>query len=230
MGFGTLFFGYFLILDFAYYGFSDFLAAAIMLYALYKLAFVNKSFKNAMFSMCAFAVFSIFELVIFVLDMFSVGGDLGAILSAAAALRSLLICIFTVLILLGMRDVCYEVELNYLGKRCHSSVLPVFIIYSLSILLETGGNFSFIPTKYLALTGLFVLLATIVIIVVNLISIYSCYMKICMPNETRAKKVRKTPKLIESFKKHEERKQQEYIEYVKAKRLAKKNKSDGKKK
>ena len=47
MGFGTLFFGYFLILNVTYYGFTDAIAAAVMLLGFYKLSTVNSYFKYA---------------------------------------------------------------------------------------------------------------------------------------------------------------------------------------
>ncbi len=230
MGFGTLFAGYFLILNVTYYGFSDFLAAAIMLYALYKLAFVNKSFKIAMYSMCAFGAFAIFELVIFALDMLSVGGDFGTLLTVIATVRHTLICAFTAPMLMGMRDVANEVELNDLGKKCQNMLLPTFIIYALAILLEAEGLFPFIPSKYLALSGLFVMLAMLVLIIINLTSIYSCYMRICMPGEAASKsRKKKAPSLLDRMMERQERKQREYLEYKAAKKNAKQGKADSKK-
>ncbi len=227
MGFGTLFAGYFLILNVTYYGFSDFLAAALMLYALYKLSFVNKSFKIAMYSICAFGAFAIFELVIFALDMLSLGGDFSTLLTVIATVRHTMICAFTVPMLMGMRDVANEVELNELGKKCQNTLLPTFIIYALAILLEAEGLFPFIPSKYLALCGLFVMLATLVLVIINLTSIYSCYMRICMPSEAAGRSgKKKAPGLLDRMMERQEQKQREYLEYKAEKIRAKQDKAD----
>ena len=66
--------------------------------------------------------------------------------------------------------------------------------------------------KYLAMLGLAVTLAMMILVIVNLVSIYTCYMKICMPDEQASKK-RKTPAFVEAFRRHEEEKQREYAEY-----------------
>ena len=62
MGFGTLFIGYFLLLNLTYYGFTDVIAASVMLLGLYKLSGVNKYFKAAAISSGALLVFSLGEL------------------------------------------------------------------------------------------------------------------------------------------------------------------------
>ena len=227
MGFGTLFIGYFLLLNVTYYGFSDFICSAIILYALYRLSSVNKGFRAAAIAAGVFCVFSLYELTVFIINSFTLT-DISAMLTATAALRSLIVCGFTVPMLIGMRDVCYEVDLKPLGKKCHKTLIPTFVIYTLGILIEAQGVFSFIDMKYIAMIGLAVTLAMMILVIVNLVSIYSCYMKICMPDEQTSKK-RKTPAFVEAFRRHEEEKQREYIEYRLAKKQAKAKKKSGKK-
>ncbi len=225
MGFGTLFAGYFLILNIAYYGFSDFLAAAIMLYGLYKLSSVNQGFKAAMYSMCLFGVFSLVELVAFTLDMFSIGGNLAAFMTVLSTLRHLLVCLFTVPMLIGMRDVCREVELPDLAVRCKRSIFAAFAVYALGIVLEAEGIFSFIPANYLPLVSLAMMTLTLIYVIFNLTNIYSCYMKICMPGEDEKRKEKKSG-IMDKFMARQEEKQREYIEY----KLENKAKKDEKRK
>ena len=56
MGFGTLFFGYFLLLNIAYNTFTDLIAALIMAMGLNKLSTVNHPFKNGFIASVIFAV------------------------------------------------------------------------------------------------------------------------------------------------------------------------------
>ena len=63
MGFGTLFIGYFLILNITYYSFTDIIAALIMLLGLYKLSTVNKHFKLGTYSCIGFSCFALVELI-----------------------------------------------------------------------------------------------------------------------------------------------------------------------
>ena len=54
MGFGTLFFGYFLLLNITYYSFTDLIAALIAAMGLYKLSSVNRPFKNGFYASVIF--------------------------------------------------------------------------------------------------------------------------------------------------------------------------------
>ena len=80
MGFGTLFVGYFFILNFPYCAYTDALAALLMLYGLYKLSGINENFKRATYFTAVFALFGIAELF---LELF---GENGKHARAAVAL------------------------------------------------------------------------------------------------------------------------------------------------
>ena len=54
MGFGTLFIGYFLLLNITMPGVSDIIATLVMLLGLYRLQMVNGKFKAGFFIDCAF--------------------------------------------------------------------------------------------------------------------------------------------------------------------------------
>ena len=64
MGFGTLFFGCLLLFNVLYYQITDVIAAAIILYALYRLNRFNKPLRVAYFASYAFFAYSLFELVL----------------------------------------------------------------------------------------------------------------------------------------------------------------------
>ena len=56
MGFGTLYIGYFLLLNLTYYAFTDLIAALIMAMALSKLSAVEKNLKPALYFSIVFAI------------------------------------------------------------------------------------------------------------------------------------------------------------------------------
>ena len=61
MGFGTLFIGYFLLLNLTYYGFTDLIAAAVLLLGLYRLSRINKHFLAASVVAVLFLIFGFAE-------------------------------------------------------------------------------------------------------------------------------------------------------------------------
>ena len=214
MGFGTLFFGYFLLLNITYYGFTDIIAALIMLYAFYKLSEVNSGFRRASWATLAFAAFSLYELGFAVFDMFFMSVDIPSLNSANAMLRSLIVCIVTMLMLIGIRDVSAEVGLGNLTVRAKRAATVSFVIYMLNIIWQTSGLLGFIGVKAVAVIGAFIILSTLLIIAVNLFSIYACYANICMPEDNKPREEKKSRfGFVNAFRAHEAEKQREYYEY-----------------
>ena len=72
MGFGTLFIGYFFLINISYFTYTDIIAGMIMLLGLYKLSSVNKPFFYGAICAGIFALFSLFEFVVTVLGIFEV--------------------------------------------------------------------------------------------------------------------------------------------------------------
>lgn len=236
MGFGTLFFGYFLLLNVTFFSYSDIIAAFLMLYAFYKLSSINKGFKYALYAAAVFAIFGLYELVTTVIELFVPALGTVAFISYTAMLRSLIICILTLFMLIGMRDVCREVELGSLSVRCQRAIYVSVIIYSLNIALETGALGAF-NLKVVALIGYLILISTLILIAINLSSIHTCYVRICMPGDEKPKAPKEKKSrfgFVNAFRHHEEEKRREYYEYklekLKAHSEKQKNKTDEKKK
>ena len=118
MGFGTLFFGYFLILNIAYYGFTDIISALIMLLALSKLAPLYRPFRLAVYADAVFSVFALFELVSQGADFLGIG-FIGGLRPYLAVARYAIISIVTALILLGIREAAEEVGAKRQIGRAH---------------------------------------------------------------------------------------------------------------
>ena len=181
MGFGTLFIGYFLLLNLTYYGFTDAIAAAIMLLGLYKLSGVNRFFKMATVASAVFLAFSLGELGIAVYEIFFKSISTTTLVSVMSIVRCAAIGVLTALMLKGIEDVAREVDIEDLPQKASRLAIISAVIYSLWIAFEAPLSFmgDFIP----ALLSLVIMLATIALIIVNLTVIYSCYMKICMPGD-----------------------------------------------
>ncbi len=229
MGFGTLFFGYFLLLNLTYFGYTDLIAALIMLMGLYKLCSVNAKFKVAAISSAVFGAFGAAELFVNLFSTFSPAFKEEKILLYITPVRYLLIAMISAYILFGITEVAAEVGLKplHFKAKLYSKVsLVAFLvaaIFDLPLL-------SFIPGKALVIISVFILLFLFCIEIVNLTIIHKAYAKICMPEDlsyTEAKPSRFG--FVNKFREHEQEKQKEYAEY-KISKMKKQNAKRKKKK
>ena len=227
MGFGTLLFGYFLLLDLPYQTLTNAAAAALILFALYKLSYLNRGFKFATYAAASFAVFAVFEAVIEILSMFYiVKFESIAFAAVLNSLRNLFIGSTTFLMLIGMRDVALEVNLKRLAKKCDIFSKISFVIYAINLTLLP--DFSIIDNetvkKAVYTIYVFASIFTIFVIVMNLTCIYACYASICMPGEnTSSPHENKKSRIgfVNKFREHEAQKSREYAEYRMNKRNGK---------
>lgn len=213
MGFGVLFVGYFLFLNIAFPAYTDAPGAVIMLYGLYKLSRINRGFRLSSYAAMALTLFGVCELGIEVADAFSLLTIDDGLRSGLALGRHFLLCITTLLALLGMQEVSAEVKLRRLEAKCKIAARATLVVYILNIILELSALGSFIPTPVLATAGVTALLMRFGVIIFNLTVIYSCYMKICMPGEKHAPERESRFGFVNAFRRHEEEKQREYAEY-----------------
>lgn len=228
MGFGTLFVGYFLLLNIAYYEITDAIAAAVMLYAFYKLRGINSGFKNGMAMAAIFTVFALGELCVAVMGTVMPYIDLSFVVWIRPMLRHAVICVTTFFMLIGMREVAKEVDLPYLSKRCARNFYFTGGVYVLNVFLEIAGLVSIISPLVLAYLYMFCTLATLAVITLNLVAIYSCHMKICMPDEVDMPEKQSRFGFVNEMRRHREEKEREYAEY-KLEKLKSKNKKRKKK-
>ena len=181
MGFGTLFIGYFLLLNLTYYGFTDIIAAAIMLLGLYKLSSVNKQFKIAAIAAAVFLVFSLGEFGVATYELFVKRTDSATFVSVMSILRCVAVCALTFLSLKGMEAVAKEVEVENIPEKAARLSKVTAVVYCAWIILE--APLSFINDYVLAVLSLVTIIATIALIISNLTVIYGCYMRLCMPGD-----------------------------------------------
>ncbi len=222
MGFGTLFIGYFLILNITYFTVSDAISALIMALGLYKLATVNRYFKGGFYISLFFAAIGLFEIGEFIYEIFAPGFDGSVLLSYVAMPRNVVLAILTCFILLGIEDVAKEVGLPELARKAKLSIIPVFAVYALAAILEIPGLDVMIDIKILAVMSVICLGAMFIITAVNLTIIYSAYMKICMPNEKDLEMKPSKFGFVNKYREHTAERQREYAEY-KIEKIKKKN-------
>ena len=228
MGFGTLFIGSFFLLNISYYGYTDIIAAMVMMMGLYKLSSFNKEFKWALFTSYAFAALSLFELASAVFELFTSSQALGALSSYLACVRYIVIFALTYLTLTAIYKLADEVDDRALAVRARRRsifsffylILAIFELPMIGSLLGSAGGY-----VYFALVILYLVLT-----VFFLVSVYRAYMGICMPED----KVPKDPKpskfgFINRMREHEEKKAREYAEYQKEKQEKRKARKTRKK-
>lgn len=229
MGFGTFFIGYFLLLNISYYLLTDIIAAAVMMLGLARLSRFNRGFKAAFYTAGIFTVFSLVELGFGIYDMLFTSLSSPALISYLAMTRSLLLAILTFTAFEGMRDVSDEVGLGELAKKCKITSYIALPVYLLAITAETPSLFAWTTAQIATTVAVVSLLICFIFVIVNLFTVYTCYAKICMPddvdNDTKPRN--KKDGFFATYDKRQEEAGLEYAEY-KLKKL-KKNKDKNKK-
>lgn len=214
MGFGTLFIGYFLLFNVTYPGFSNIIAALVMLLGLYKLSSINKGFRHAFVACSVFAVFSFFDLCYSVMKIFLTAWDLGRFEVYVQLVRIPLICVLTVLILSGIYDVAREVDLNKIPRRATVMTYVVYAVYILSVVAESTKLMSFLPAMAASIFAAATILARFAVIIPNLVIIYTCYARIGMPGENNRKETKRSKfEFVNKMREHNEERDRINAEY-----------------
>ncbi|MBQ8372203.1 MAG: hypothetical protein IJX38_04625 [Clostridia bacterium] len=214
MGFGILFIGYFLLFNVTYPGFSNIIAALVMLSGLYKLASINKSFKHAFYVCAGFAGFSFVDLCFSVLNMFISIWNLGRFEIYFQMVRLPLICILTVLILSGIYDVAREVDLERVPKRATVMTYVVYTVYILALAAESSKLMSSIPPLAANIIAALTIIARFLVIIPNLVIIYTCYARIGMPGESNHKERKKSRfEFVNKMREHSDERNRINAEY-----------------
>lgn len=231
MGFGTLFIGYFFLINISYYEYTDIIAAMVMLMGLYKLSEFNRGFKTAFALSGVFALFSLAQITLTALEIFI---ERSAITSALAYMnvpRCVLLLGLTYAILLGISDVATEVEANELASRAKRS-LPFSFLYAIIAVAELPV-LSDLLGKSVAYIYFTLLVAEVIFIAINLVTVYRAYMQICMPEDLEVGVKKSRFDFVNRYRAYEEKKSGEYAEYKlerERKKLSAKNKKKSKRK
>jgi len=222
MGFGTLFIGYFFLINISYYAYTDIIAGMVMLLGLYKLSSVNKGFKRAMASALGFSALAFFELVLSFISLFGSFLWLNTAMPYVSAARFALIFLLSFYIMNGIHEVATEVDARALSRTAKASIpLSAFFLIYAAFELPFVGNFFGSAAPYI----FYVLIICIIVFVIsNLVTIYKAYMQICMPEDLKKSPKKSKFKFINNMYDSIETKSRQYAEYKLTKNKNKKRK------
>ena len=225
MGFGTLFIGYFLLLNLTYYGYTDLIAALFMILAFYNLRTVNKYFRIAIAPASLFALVGALELCESLIRL--LGSDASFLLAYTAPSRYITMGLLSVFMLLGIEDVAHEVGVSITETRAKRALPFAYVLFPLSAIFELPVT-AIIGDKAAAITGFILLILVFIHVAMNLVAVYSAYMHICMPEDVTNDSREKPSRLgfVNKFREHEAERSREYAEY----KLDKMKRRSGKKK
>ena len=220
MGFGTLFIGYFFLINISYYFYTDIIAALIMTIGLYRLSFVNKYFRYGGISSLCFAVFALIELIISAIELFIPLPWSAELIPYLGCARYLFIFTVTVFIMRGIENVAHEVEADALARTAKAA-LPISLVFPVACIFELPLVADLLSSAA-AFVYFTILLALVFLIISNLLTIYKAYMQITMPSEDSKRKKKINGGIMNKFYEGIERGNREYAEY-KIKKLQTKN-------
>ena len=233
MGLGTLFIGYFLLLNVTYFGYTDLIAGLIMLMGLYKLCNINKQFKYGFIFAAVFAILGSAELIVSLISTFMPLFKEDSVLLYLTPVRYVILTPLSLFVMLGIRDVSAEVGIKFLSKKAGYYAYVSLVAFALAAIFDLPF-LSFIPAKVLAVIALFLLLFVFITVIIDLSIIYKAYLRICMPEDLVSQNTEKKSKFefVNKFREYEKGKQKEYAEYKLSKMNSRinKNKKKGKRK
>ena len=192
MGFGILFFGYFLTFAFTIskvYFFADILGSIVMLYAFSKLSQYNRYYVGAIFST---AVFTLFSFAGAVLLMFHVplGSMADTALDVAKALSA---CAVHIFMFLGIRGISLGADCDKLVKKSERNMKLTLTYYIVShFVLFTSPLYKDVASYI----SLWVYLYWWICFVLNLVLLYQAFGLLYAADEDQTEKKRSRFKII----------------------------------
>ena len=231
MGFGTLFFGYFLILNITYYQFTDIIAALVMLLGLYKLSGVTRHFRLPMYAAIVFSVIALGELGFGIYTLFETydPSELSLLISIIGAVRAIALAMLTVLMLRGMHDIARELEVGKVPLKCRTMIVWTLIVYGLYIISETNALIGILPEIVATVLIAGVLIGLVLVPIINLTIIHSCYVYICMPEDLEPKEQNPSRfAFVNEYRRRRDERRREEAEEEARRREEKRKKKGGK--
>lgn len=230
MGFGLLFIGFFLLLNLTYYGYTDIISALVMFMAFYKLQTVNKYFRFALIPTGLFAAVGAVELFEAFASTF--GMDVSFIIEYTASPRYLLIGFAVIFMLMGIEHVAREVDAASTRIRARYLTPFAYILYALAAAFEYPDLGNVFSPYVISVIATVLILLIFIHMILSLVTVYSAYMHICMPEDLDNDAINTQSKFefVNKFRAHEEKQTREYAEYRMEKAARKAAKRKGKKK
>ncbi len=222
MGFGILFFAYFLALPtFANIFLSLPVASGLMVWACVKLSRVNRPFIRAFYAACALIPLSTTASI---LRLVTATEFIAPYFETACLIIWMILHVF---LLTGIEWVAAETNLTKLrGKAFRNKIFS--LIYLLPAICLTAMDGVPIPAggaAFLRGFGIAIVVVGLVVMVLNLFAIYSAYMHICMPEDVTMPQKPSRFAFVNRRREEEERRERENseaLEAAKARRQAQK--------
>ncbi len=192
MGFGILFFGYFLTFAFSVskvYFFADLIGCVVMLIAFGKLAQYNRYYVGAVASGVVFTLFSLAAAMVL---MFKVPMD-GWMDTALDVAKALSACAFHVFMFLGIRGISKGAECEKLVKKAERNLVMTSVYYATAhIVLFTSPLYETVASYI----SLWVYVYWWICFILNLALIYHAFGLLYSPEEEEGEPKRSRFKII----------------------------------
>lgn len=221
MGFGILFLGYFMTLNFEYLGVNippDFLGYILMMIACFKLSPYSENFKKTIYCLIPLEVLSIGITAMEIIE--SVNSELAiSYLADVRNLKYLIMMVMHYFLLNSLVDISREVGRYKITDKCRRNLIISEAIMLFVVILTLPFSFPFKSSVLYVATVVFLNF----MVLLNSIQVFSCYMWICYEgDEDMPVKEAKDPlsKIIQKTKKENA----EYKAEKKQNAEAKKNK------
>lgn len=187
MGFGTLFFGYFVMFAFSLsqvYFFADIIGAGITLYAFSKLSEYNRYFVAAMWGCLAFLLMCAVHAASLMFELYDPAGAAAIAVNVAKTASA---CAMHVPMFLGMRGISVGADADRLIRTSERNLVLTMVYYALYLLVLAASPLLGGATQYVSTV---VYLYHIVCILLNIVLIYKCFGILCPADEDENEKKR----------------------------------------
>lgn len=192
MGFGILFFGYFLTFAFSIskvYFFADVIGGVVMLYAFSKLMQYNRYYVGAIYSTMLFTLLSALGAVLLMFHI-SAGDVLDTVLDIAKALSA---CAMHIFVFLGIRGISLGAECDKLVKKSERNLKLTLAYYIIShFVLFTSPLYEEVASYI----SLWVYIYWWICFILNLSLIYQAFGLLYSADEDQTEKKRSRFKII----------------------------------
>ena len=180
MGFGILFFGYFLAFGFSLskvYFFADIIGTLIMLYAFTRLTQYNTYYKSAFGVGVSFILLCGGSAVSIVKPIYESEGTVALCVNG---LKLVMACVMLVIVFLGARGISGGAGDERLVKNAERQIVMTAVYYVVALGVLAVSPFLDDATAYVSFV---LLIYYYVMFVLNLVCIYKCFATLCPADE-----------------------------------------------
>ncbi|MBQ5800748.1 MAG: hypothetical protein IIW20_02585 [Clostridia bacterium] len=229
MGFGTLFVGYLIGMNFAYQGFTDIISYCFIFYALLLLFRHNSYFKKSFYAIIPLCVSGLLYFVFELINFLGIrhGLDTTLINSYYSILSAILKLVYTAFLLKGIEVLSNELDIQTIRVKAFRNRLFTYLYYALLVFVELshdGRLASFARYAFLP-----VMLFGFVVLILNAALFYSSYMWICLEGDEDMERKESSIGFIRNMQKKTDSFEEKLVEKKKEEKMRKADKKSSKK-